>query len=539
MEPVGTDSGSDGPGRRLSDPRVPSGSQGSPFTGKALMRSPDRPVKRPRSGPADAEIDDAVGNALQAESKSLTYRLSVFLNEQSKSMSPEHMEYIKTWNHRSADLLASVWKYVRQLEGKCLGMVQINRAAIAEAVREGISGARLQQCSCQSLSPIVRQVDGIREDFRSRFETSDQQGPQLKEAVEAMKTFDERIGKQGRFLEDQVRSCTQILKGWSDIPSAGTDTDEGGWIKKTRRKKTIVRPRQEDMGGGSDDKAKQGAAGRRLTYSQALGDPLPVVRAQIQARLAQEGGPTPAVRTGAVILSAEEGSAVSKLASLGSPAELGLGVKGARPGRNGDVIVELEERASVDDLLRHEAVRQAGLVARAAPTKRPRLVVHGVPSGLTQAEFESECIASNLPGLTAEEKKHGLLPLYKVGPRSLATVKWIVEVSPKVRMLILKEGRLKVGWFSCRAADDVSVTRCWKCHGFGHVAKLCLGETYCGYCAEKGHTYRDCKKEGPPKCFNCAQAKLNANHDAAHPACPSLIRAVELQVKRTDYGTAQ
>jgi len=32
------------------------------------------------------------------------------------------------------------------------------------------------------------------------------------------------------------------------------------------------------------------------------------------------------------------------------------------------------------------------------------------------------------------------------------------------------------------------VVRCFKCHGYGHIAKVCNQDDLCERCGEKGHT---------------------------------------------------
>lgn len=85
--------------------------------------------------------------------------------------------------------------------------------------------------------------------------------------------------------------------------------------------------------------------------------------------------------------------------------------------------------------------------------------------------------------------------------------------------------------------DHYSVKRCFKCWGYYHIAKNCKREETCHKCAGN-HKVSDCKAS-TMKCVNCMykiktyNVKINDEHDALSRKCPTFIRALEEEKKRT------
>ena len=70
----------------------------------------------------------------------------------------------------------------------------------------------------------------------------------------------------------------------------------------------------------------------------------------------------------------------------------------------------------------------------------------------------------------------------------------------------------------------VKVIRCYNCHRFGHISRICTYTTRCGFCASEEHTELDCTN--PNKCANC-----EGNHTASSKICP--VYQQVFQVQRT------
>lgn len=51
-------------------------------------------------------------------------------------------------------------------------------------------------------------------------------------------------------------------------------------------------------------------------------------------------------------------------------------------------------------------------------------------------------------------------------------------------MTLLKRGTMYIGWNSCKIDERISITKCYKYQGYGHVASKCNNKTACGFCAK-------------------------------------------------------
>lgn len=98
---------------------------------------------------------------------------------------------------------------------------------------------------------------------------------------------------------------------------------------------------------------------------------------------------------------------------------------------------------------------------------------------------------------------------------------------------LLEIGRVKVWWSVCslKAVPRVSkqLTRCFKCMGFGHLARTCEGpdrSKLCRKCGGEDHVAKDCKKQ--PKCLLCKEEDGN-NHTTGGPRCPVYKQAAARQ----------
>ena len=98
-------------------------------------------------------------------------------------------------------------------------------------------------------------------------------------------------------------------------------------------------------------------------------------------------------------------------------------------------------------------------------------------------------------GVKRTEMADGFLICYKTGRRDLPVGNLVVEVSPKIRETLLDAGRVYIDFAACRVVDHLSVTRCYRCQGYGHGVKFCK-KSVCSHCGKVGTTLEIVMSEG-------------------------------------------
>ena len=68
----------------------------------------------------------------------------------------------------------------------------------------------------------------------------------------------------------------------------------------------------------------------------------------------------------------------------------------------------------------------------------------------------------------------------------------------------------------------VKVIRCYNCHRFGHIRRICTYTPRCGICASEEHSELECTN--PDKCANC-----EGGHTASSKYCPVYQQVFQLQ----------
>lgn len=162
--------------------------------------------------------------------------------------------------------------------------------------------------------------------------------------------------------------------------------------------------------------------------------------------------------------------------------------------------------------------------------KLPLILIYDLPKDMDDQVLSRRIFDQNLKDdLTWEKFNSEHSWRFKTGPRNLQTENRVLEATGKVHDLLVKHGKLFIEWSACRAVTYVPVSRCYKCHKFGHLAKNCTAKhDFCGHCARSGHKMAECPdKKLQPKCINCLEAKKPANHSVMDSACPSYRKEKE------------
>nr|CAI5831225.1 unnamed protein product [Callosobruchus analis] len=90
---------------------------------------------------------------------------------------------------------------------------------------------------------------------------------------------------------------------------------------------------------------------------------------------------------------------------------------------------------------------------------------------------------------------------------------WILQAKPDIAKWFLKKQLVNFDLLMVHVEEHINLAVCFKCCGFGHVAKYCKQDECCHRCAGC-HSAKECKEESL-KCVNCQKMKYT---DIAHSA---------------------
>ncbi|KAI4472424.1 hypothetical protein M0802_016837 [Mischocyttarus mexicanus] len=205
---------------------------------------------------------------------------------------------------------------------------------------------------------------------------------------------------------------------------------------------------------------------------------------------------------------------------------------------NKGILVETNTKEDLDRVIKSEKLHAAGLKVEVPSKKKPLLIVYGVPKETTDKEFLSGLKKQNCKESKTTELFDTIRISHRTGDRSMDKVNVVIEVSPLVRESLLKNERVYIGWESLRIKDYTTVSRCYKCQAFGHVAKYCrANHETCGHCGQEGHSFKACpKKDQNPVCVNCRRAGKVGNHSSRSSDCPAYKFALANLISKIDYG---
>ena len=176
-----------------------------------------------------------------------------------------------------------------------------------------------------------------------------------------------------------------------------------------------------------------------------------------------------------------------------------------------------------------DAIGEAGSV-RAATSK-------------TQLEImDLDCVATPddvTDALRRETGRDGDFKVHIFGPNRAEQYMAVCELDSREADALLRRARIEIGWVYCRVRKRLTVTKCYRCLGFGHIKAECKGTDRtkcCRRCGGPGHYATDCKNK--PVSPMCSEAgHKGVAHLAGSGGCAVFRAALEECRRQTGRWT--
>lgn len=234
-----------------------------------------------------------------------------------------------------------------------------------------------------------------------------------------------------------------------------------------------------------------------------------------------------------------------------------IGINSFKKIRNNGIVIECNDKNQCKKLEEKINTDLTDVCKASLPTKKnPRIIIYNLfndcDKQLTDEEVMKEIkesiITQNIEinNYMKENNENDLITKFFIKSKNENFRHLIIETTPQLRKIIINAQKLNINWSRNSVKDFVSITRCFKCLGFGHSKNNCNVETEkCSACAGP-HNHINCKSKNKQKnCINCLKFNQNiknsnfkpfdTNHDALYSECPSLKRIKNLIISKINY----
>ena len=234
-----------------------------------------------------------------------------------------------------------------------------------------------------------------------------------------------------------------------------------------------------------------------------------------------------------------------------------IGINSIKKIKNNGVVIECNDKNQCKILEQNINENLSDVCKASLPTKKnPRLIVYNIyddkDSDKTKEqqmeEIKESIVAQNeaINEYMKTTNSEVLKTKFFIKSKSENFKHLVIEVSPELRKIINNLQKLNINWSRNSVKDFISITRCFKCLGFGHTKANCDSKTeHCSTCAST-HSHQTCKaQQSGINCVNCLKynekiknsniKQLDTKHNALYSECPSLQRIKNLIISKINY----
>nr|CAH7750644.1 unnamed protein product [Callosobruchus chinensis] len=196
------------------------------------------------------------------------------------------------------------------------------------------------------------------------------------------------------------------------------------------------------------------------------------------------------------------------------------GFRNIRKLKSGTVIIESHSKVQ-QEKLRNLLREKSDISLKEIQATDPMFMITGIEKGYTDNDFVKELVRLNSEirkeiSCTIEEN---IKVIAKKQCRNPTKENWILQAKPDIAKWFLKKQLVNFDLLKVHVEEHINLAVCFKCCGFGHVAKYCKQDECCHRCAGC-HSAKECKEESL-KCVNCLKMKYtDIAHSARDVNCP-------------------
>jgi hypothetical protein len=203
----------------------------------------------------------------------------------------------------------------------------------------------------------------------------------------------------------------------------------------------------------------------------------------------------------------------------------GAGVVGVKKLPSGDVVIQTKDRAGRESLAQRSAwLEGVAPSARVIADLYP-VMVHGCRLSNVKTTDQQEAIKSLID---QNRNLHPGLPIRRVAwPRGAHSSGkrfsslTVFVTTPEWANRVISRGFVEGGEVKdvVKFHTGCGLVQCFKCCGYGHIAKNCQLLASCGHCAQT-HETRECQQKDKSQCTNCTRGgRSDRGHKAWSESC--------------------
>lgn len=216
-----------------------------------------------------------------------------------------------------------------------------------------------------------------------------------------------------------------------------------------------------------------------------------------------------------------------------------LKVRSVRQMRKQGLVVEVQNNKDVETIQSCE-LNKIGLVVERPKKVNPSVIIYDIERDYKESDLKEDLIRKNFDNIPESDKEELIGEIrftHSFKSKDERRVNWIVQLPAKLFTSLINAGKVFLMWRTYRLNEYLNITRCYKCHGYGHIAKTCnMPDQLCNVCGSKDHQRKDCPRTNDPQCINCIRAKRKeVKHEIHNRECPEYRRFLDLYNSRLKW----